>query len=200
MSKSREWLGKAVFEAALITFSILFALWVDDWKEERDHRDLAQQALANFEREILDNQARVKKQLEYHLRLQGSLRAVLQNPDPIRTLEQTRQEIQFRGLAPPIFFDTAWQTAVATQALTYLDYETVSALSSIYSLQNIFNKVAESALSGLMSNISQQQPMNAVQQVYMTMGDFTGLEKQLLQTYDLALKQIRKKKRPEPAT
>lgn len=201
MSKSREWLGKALFESALIIFSILFALWVNDWKEERDHRNLAQQALANFEREILNNQATVKRQLEYHQRLQESLRAVLENPGRIRTLEQLWQETQWKGLSPPVFLDTAWQTAVATRALTYLDYQTVSVLSEIYSTQKVMDKLVELFLpSFLASGVSDHQVLDAARQVSRILLDFTVQEKLLLTVYDRALQQIRKEKRPKPVT
>ena len=50
MAKTREWLPKILVESFLIAFSILLALWVDDWKEVRENQQKVREAVVNFER------------------------------------------------------------------------------------------------------------------------------------------------------
>jgi hypothetical protein len=123
--KSHELLSRALFESALIVFSILLALAINGWKENRDNERLARHALANFEREIQENSDRVERSIPYHSHLLEAF-----------TKSHTVAEVPgWRGISSPILQDTAWQTALATNALGQIRYDTVSALSRVYTSQ-----------------------------------------------------------------
>ena len=53
------WLPRVIFESALITVSILLALGLDEWRENRQTEETIKQALSNFLSEIAQNKARV---------------------------------------------------------------------------------------------------------------------------------------------
>jgi hypothetical protein len=128
------WLARLVVESVLIVLSILLALGVDSWREERHNTRLAEQALASFEAEIRENKAAVEAIIPYHRRLQKEF-AALSTAGEIRKFEDLRKVKDFKGLNPTFVRDTAWRTAVATGSLEHLDYETVQALSYLYTLQ-----------------------------------------------------------------
>lgn len=137
----RELLSKALFESALIVFSILLALAINEWKENRDHERLARQALENFEREIQENSSRVERGIPYHSHLLEAFkksRSVSEIPG-------------WQGIDAPILQDTAWQTALATNALGQIRYDTVSALSRVYTSQKSFEKTSEDVTATLVA-------------------------------------------------
>ena len=61
----------------LVVGSILLALALDEWNEDREFEDLSSRSLVNFEREIQQNRLRVEDVTLFH----AGLRDVLANMD-----------------------------------------------------------------------------------------------------------------------
>jgi hypothetical protein len=171
--KSRELLSKALFESALIVFSILLALAINGWKEDRDNQRLASQALANFEREIQDNSGKIATRIPYHSRLSESFKK-----------SRSMSEVPgWQGIKPPILQDTAWQTALATNALSQIRYDTVSALSRVYTYQKSVDKAADNVVASLTT-----QGLSGA--TIAQMNDLLIAEVELRDAYARALKRI----------
>jgi len=139
------WFMRLVIESFAVVFSILLALSLDQWVEDQEHRQLAVKSLASFERELDQNRARLEDVAPFHRGLRDVL-AKMDSSGEIRSMAEMRAVVGFEPLRPPFLTDVAWQTAVATGALTYMDFETVSALSLTYSLQQRFREQVSSTL------------------------------------------------------
>jgi len=126
-----KWIVKGLVESIFVVGSILMALAVDQWSQDRDFAELADQSLGIFEREILQNQARVEDVAPYHQGIRDILAQMRQLPDRGMDLRNIME-----GLTPPVLLNTAWETSLATGALTHMDFEVVSALSLTYSIQD----------------------------------------------------------------
>lgn len=133
MTRLPHWLSKIVLESLLIVISILLALAVNDWQAERDHHELAQQALVAFQHELRQNEARIEDLTPYRL----GIRHVLAQPTAahIRTPTEFQANVGADGFRAAFLTETAWETALATGALTHIDFQTVSALSLTYAMQ-----------------------------------------------------------------
>jgi hypothetical protein len=143
------WLAEVIVQSIAVTVSILLALWVDQWKQRRAARDLVTESMSNFVTEIQQNEARVDDILPYH----EGLRSMLKQEEAshsIHTPAEFQSAIGIDGLRPPSLLQTAWQTAVATGALTHLDYETVAALSLTYTLQDRFREDSRTGFEAVM--------------------------------------------------
>ena len=143
------WLAEVIVQSIAVTVSILLALWVDQWKQRRASESLATESMISFAKEIRRNEARLDDILPFH----EGLRSMLEHEDSlhtIRTQTQFQSAIGIDGLRPPSLLQTAWQTAVATGALTHLDYETVSALSLTYTLQDRFREDSRAGFQAMM--------------------------------------------------
>lgn len=143
------WLAEVIVQSIAVTVSILLALWVDQWKQRRAAQNLATESMISFTKEIRQNQARLDDILPYH----DGLRAMLEKEElshTIRTQAQFQGAVGIDGLRPPSLLQTAWQTAVATGALTHLDYETVAALSLTYTLQDRFREDSRTGFQAIM--------------------------------------------------
>jgi len=171
--KSRELLSKALFESALIVFSILLALAINEWKENRDNQRLASQALANFEREIQENSGRVERSFPYHSHLSEAFKGA-------RSLTEVEG---WHGISSPMLQDTAWQTALATNAFGQIRYETVSALSRVYTSQKSLEKVADDVVASLVNQGLSDSTKGL-------MNDLLIAETGLRSAYEQALKRI----------
>lgn len=148
-SKSTSvWLPRVLFESLLITVSILFALALDEWREDRQNAENNQKALSNFVSEIRQNKATIDDAAPFN---QG-LRHVLSKRQEVRNIESVTHFVNIiESYSPVVLRSTAWDTALATGSLSKMDYSLVSALSLTYGLQNRYQELNRTGMSELSS-------------------------------------------------
>jgi hypothetical protein len=142
MSRPRRRPGELVAEAALIVGSILLAFALNGWWESRQDRRLADRAMASFEQEIRQNRENLVRVMPYHGELLEMF-SEMSIAGSVRTFEDVRGLEGFQGFQPAFLTTSAWSTAIATGALIHLDYDVVSALSALYTLQDRFDRTSD---------------------------------------------------------
>jgi hypothetical protein len=166
----------------LIVVSILFALYLDEWRDDRQDAENIEDALAYFVSEIQQNRARVEDAAPFN---QG-LRHVLSRRQEVRAIESVATFINiFESYNPVVLQSTAWETAIATGALAKMDYKLVSALSLTYSLQNRYQQVSQNGMAEMTSpqNLSEEKLDLAVYNAIRYLDTVTGMETELGAVY-----------------
>ena len=128
-----KWIVKGLVESLLVMGSILVALAVDEWAQNREYAELADQSLVIFQREIVQNRARLEDAAPYHQGIRDLLSQMRLDPEASTDIRSIME-----GLEAPVLLNTAWETALATGALTHMGFEVVSVLSLTYSIQEAF--------------------------------------------------------------
>lgn len=176
-------LGTLVAQLFFIAAGVYLGNRADDWKQDREHRQTARATLDNFRAELRQNEARVRERLPYHRALYDSLEVVLRRP--ARTLQELQTRIQFRGSRSVEFAHTAYDLALATQALSYLPRDLAFAVSDVYLQQQGFQKVQDAYMGAIYqtSTFSETNvgPLAISLGVYM--GDVVSQEPELLRAY-----------------
>ena len=188
------WLAEVIVQSIAVTVSILLALWVDQWKQGRAERTLARESLTNFVTEIQRNESRIVDVLPYHQALESNLMQVGKSHS-VRTQADFESAIGLDGLRPPALLQTAWQTAIATGALTHLDYQTVSTLSLTYTAQDRFREDSRTGFQSVMqaSNFAPGSASSAVRSADNYLREVVSAETDLRATYAEAVKILTKK-------
>jgi hypothetical protein len=172
----------------LVVMSILLALGVREWQDSRVTQQLINRSLESFERELTQNKNRIEALYPYHVGLQSIL-AELQvesHPDSERELRNV-----LNGFQSAVLLTTAWDTALATGALSDMDYELVYALSLTYSLQDRFRTLYNSGLIDLLnSNTTSETAPTLAYAASRYVNDITTAEGDLLAAYQEALEQL----------
>jgi len=143
---SAVWLPQVLFESALIVVSILVALGLDEWRENREDAETVQQALKNFGSEIRQNQARVDDAAPFNHGLLDVLKGRYAGSG-IDSVEEF--VIMAESYTPVVLQSAAWETALATGSLAKMEYSLVSALSLTYSLQNRYQQATRLGFANL---------------------------------------------------
>jgi hypothetical protein len=179
------WLPRVLFESALIVVSILVALGLDEWREDRQDEETVQLALSNFSSELRQNQARVEDAAPFNRGLRSVLRDRYQDED-IESVEEFVNMIE--SYAPVVLQSTAWETALATGSLAKMEYNLVSALSLTYSLQNRYQLLSRSGMAELTSpqNLSHDKLNLAIYNSIRYLDDVTSMEEELGVIYNEA--------------
>jgi hypothetical protein len=142
------WLPRVIFESALITVSILLALGLDEWRENRQTEETIKQALSNFLSEIAQNKARVDDAAPFN----KGLHDVIDRRYRAGGINSMSEFIDIMdSYSPVVLQSTAWETALATGSLAEMDYGLVSALSLTYGLQGRYEQTNRGAMSRLTS-------------------------------------------------
>ena len=133
-------------EVVLITVGVFLALWANNWHEDREHRAQAQAALRNFVGEMELNRQATEHTRQYHETLARELHEFLVSKEP-PTDDRFNKSVHFQGMRPVTFEHTAWDLALATQALSYLKPDLAFDISKVYTQQAAFQKLEDSFLS-----------------------------------------------------
>jgi hypothetical protein len=189
------------FETVCIVISILLALWVGQKVDQAKEHRLAIKALRNFREEIQGNREFMKQALPLHRTYIQRLESI---QPPIQSWNDIDKQIHFSGLGPSSAYNTAWETAVATNALVQIDYDTVKKLSSVYLRQKYVELVRQKFLD-IFYNPATFHPDNAaglVQSMYFMFQDLARVEENIIKDYDDTLRKIDERYPelgPEPA-
>jgi hypothetical protein len=180
------WLPQVIFESALIVVSILVALGLDEWREERQDDEIIRHSLTSFAIEIQQNKDRVDEAAPFS----EGLKSVLEShyvEDDIASVDEFVTMLE--SYSPVVLYSTAWETALATGALAKMDYELVSALSQTYSLQGRYMQANQSGLDDLTSpqNLADGKLKLAVYNSIHYLEDAARMEAELSSYYTLAL-------------
>lgn len=179
---SRPWLFKVVVEVLLISLGVFLALTGEQWRQRAEDRSRAQAALRRFQVEIQVNRSAVLAVKDYHQELLTQIRRYLAD-DP---QSRTQANVRIQGLRPVFFERTAWDLAIATQALAHIEPDIAFALSRVYGLQATYAEMTR----GIMQAVYQRpidQNFDGLSAYY---GDLVIWEPQLVQMYDELLRQL----------
>ena len=179
------WLPRVIFESALITVSILLALGLDQWRENRETEATIRQAMSNFLSEIRQNKARVDDAAPFNQGLHDVVDQRYKNGD-IRTMSDFISIMD--SYSPVTLQSTAWETALATGSLANMDYGLVTALSLTYGLQSRYEQTNRGAISRLTSPqiLSNDTLDLAIYNSLQYLEDVTSMETELAVVYSEA--------------
>jgi hypothetical protein len=132
----------------LTALGVYLGLRADQWRDDQERSELARATLRNFRRELAINRTEVARMQPYHDRVARALRPFVQRGGTV-TLSQLVEEGGFDGTKPVEFTTTAWDLALATQALSFLDPALAFELSAVYKRQQGVARFTDQFLTSL---------------------------------------------------
>ena len=183
--KTRDAIQKALFEAFFVVLAVGLALAANEWRQSRADRQQARSALASIVEELKSNRAAVQTSLEYHterLQLLGRLSGSGGVPDG--------RDFPRGFVLPAQIFQTAWESAGETGALSHMEYSTVLELSRLYARQERYESQAQSVGPILYGELFRGGVAGVLENhanLAALIGTFSYREQQQLERYDEVL-------------
>jgi len=150
MDKSAGYFAR---ESALIVFSILVALGVNEWRTRAGANAEKREAYAAVYAELVDNLEILEGMPAYHQSVAEALTAAIDRLDENAAATPIEVFSGLEGLRPAIIIDrhpqyVSWELAKQRGAAARFDYETARSLSIIYDSQTnsvlpLFSKIAD---------------------------------------------------------
>jgi len=191
MSDARDGLRRRLpdllIEALFIFLAVVLALAAEEWREGRDRRDLADRALRSVAEEMRSNLEELERTGPVNEDRADSARVMLERLGSGRDLEDA--DI---GLEVSLLSTAAWQSAQMSQAVQYLDLETMRELSEVYEIQALFERMQDGMVDriGELTRVAEEDPRAAVRQGLGGISMLLQLRDVLVQVYRNTLEQL----------
>jgi len=170
-------------EVILISAGVFLGLMGEQWRERAQHRELAHEALLRFRTELRANRESVAAVKDKHIVKLKNLQAFFAtDPRTAKTLP-----IPDTGLAPAFMEHSAWDLALATQSLTYIDSDLAFAIAHVYAVQEQLDELTRAITQSMYAISSTESFLNGVATYF---GDCTLIEPRLLKIYDEILPRL----------
>ena len=171
-------------EVLLISGGVFLGLMGEQWRERTEQRELANDALRRFRTEIRTNRSAVAANADYHATLEKQVRAYFDT-------NGSASVSMSRGLGPVFFEQAAWDLAIATQALAYMDADLSFAISRVYTLQQGYaSHQATVAPTIIFGRSPTQDPAAFWRPVLWYLGDIRFFDPTIMKAYDEILPRI----------
>lgn len=133
---SRGGLGRSLFEMALVVISVLLALTVENWREDREKAALTQSVLSALAQELEANRAAIDEALPFQDRNSQAFREALTRYEASKEFVFP-EEARSRSAAVR-FSSAAYESAVIAQVLPRIKVDTLLKLSRVYAEQDAY--------------------------------------------------------------
>ena len=157
---SRQTVLKLVFESALIVFSVLLALFLNEYRgqlKENQQKELAMQMVTI---ELRANLETFKEWRPYHKEVLKNLNEALKSDSSKNTLYTEngllRWSLMPSGVVHKLVDNASWQTLKASSVSSTIDFNTMFTLSKLYKLQA---HGVESTLNNILTIISSRESL-----------------------------------------
>lgn len=182
---------KIGLEVALISAGVFLGLLGEEWREKAGHQALADASLLRFRAEHRANKAEVERVHGRHVQQRQALEKYFAEHQA--ALLDVRQPLP--QPVPDMATDSAgvayaaWDVALATQSLAYIDPDLVAAMSSAYRLQQMYEDAHRHIQQ---AQYSANMPIHLMRGHMTYFGDASLYEELLLKQYDAILSRLDK--------
>jgi hypothetical protein len=187
-TRLRAKLPEMLLEAASVLLAVLLALAVDEWRENRSYRQLAERAERSILAELRANRDELggafHSNAERLVELQRTIDRLA--ADPGRTNAQVELTFVLAELS-----DAAWETTRATQATQFMDFAWLIEVARLYERQALYETTQLDMLERVRSAIGEfstnRPPVEILVPVRARLQTFQALGEQLQRGYDEVL-------------
>lgn len=197
MAKKRK-IPKFLFDALLIVISVLFALFINEWRSNINKNNETEVILNNIELELKNNLESAKRLRKYHKKIRDNIYKAYESD----SLESTFFDEQVfsiykvapNGLLQEDFGNIAWEVARQENISSRIDFKTSRLLFKAYDQQ----ESVLSTLSELLSLFDERetQRIEHLEESVTIFGrhlmEAVGQEQNMIIYYERALKQLSK--------
>ena len=178
-------------------FSVLLALFIDEWKTNYNEEVETKKMLENIKLEITKNQKFVKNAISYQDSiLQRTAKIVEQDSIEEKLYSATYgfmiRDIAPNGISQGRIYDIAWTVAKANQITNRISLERAQVLHNVYDQQIIVRAALDDIIQVLTDRESlRKERLRETVILYMsTTGEFAGRLRYLDNLYSEALKEL----------
>ncbi|WP_299107660.1 hypothetical protein [uncultured Tenacibaculum sp.] len=204
MSKRKSFWSKIILESLMIIFSVFIALFINEWKNEKNEAKRTKLIVQNIKSEIQNNREILQNIIQYHEEIMDRLSL----PSNRETIEEkflkngyfAIREIAPNGIIQEQFQNIAWTVAKEDKITNRIHLNESQVLFAVYEQQNVLKGTIKDIVSFLSSREVQRKELahENVMVFRILMNELVGQEK-VLETMCINALEIIKKRENKSA-
>ncbi len=197
-NRKRFRLNTFVSESLLIILSVLFALFINEWRNTYKYNQRTKSIINNVKKEITHNKIYVEKLSKYHQSIIDNIRDVIKK-DSIEAVFFPSTRFNLYGVAPNGIIqgyidEIAWLVAKQENITNRIEFEQSRALYRAYDQQAAVKKTIETIIDILVQRELQRKELlhESITIFAMEINELIGQEKMLIIRYNEVLETLEK--------
>jgi hypothetical protein len=135
-----------LIEIGAIVVGVLLGFTLNEWRENRNNQKIADSVLHTIAAEMNYNHRQIEGSFAYYHAIRAKIDSVYR-ADPERAgAMYGYQLVGWRGAMTPMLRSSAYQMALMTGIVKDIPFETANALSNIYTVQSILEKLDDATI------------------------------------------------------
>jgi len=185
MKNKRLNIQRLIFEFISVSFAVLIALLVNQWREEYNNGKLAEKAIYNIKQELQENKDVMAILIPSH-------KSTLSHIDSIIG----REEKNISTVDSNILIDvtlissSAWEMAEITNAIFYLDFDDANKMAKVYNLQSYYESIIKQFILKNSFSYQSDQDLEFLRNNKQFLETIIPLEEDLQNYFNLLLKNV----------
>ena len=185
MKNNKLNLQRLIFEFISVSFAVLIALLVNQWREEYNNGKLAEKAIYNIKQELQENKDVMAILIPSH-------KSTLSHIDSIIG----REEKNISTVDSNILIDvtlissSAWEMAEITNAIFYLDFDDANKMAKVYNLQSYYESIIKQFILKNSFSYQSDQDLEFLRNNKQFLETIIPLEENLQNYFNLLLKNV----------
>jgi hypothetical protein len=175
-----------LIEVLLVALGVALGLGAETWRQAREHRQLATETLRRVRAELVDNRPAVDAVDDRHVQ---DLNAIQQYFKADAAKRQTLA-FPFSGTHPAFLQYAAWDVAVATQSIQYLNRDLVTSIARVYAIQRQLDGATRDITQVMYAKAGDSDIRRSLAPFAVYFGDCTVIEPRLKRELDAVIVQI----------
>ena len=197
-------LNALILQSAMIVFSVLLALFLNDIRDQQKIKANLEVAYLHIRSEVENNRLALTTAIPYHRQCLGAIDSVLRLNDRRRAITPFSQALSQcfpNGLKAAKLQDDAWQAFMLTGQMSQLRYDEVFSLTKLYRTQETGVEATQQSLETFIRQPERFQPgagLADLESLRLMMQELCAQEKLLLTQTEKTLFDINNWRHLEP--
>ena len=185
MKSKKSNLQRLIFEFISVSFAVLVALLVNQWREDHNNNNLAEKAIYNIKQEIQENKDVMDILIPSHKSILSNIDSMIVRKEKYNSTVDSSISINVTLIS-----SSAWEMAEITNAIFYLDFDDANKMAKVYKLQSYYESIIKQFILKNSYSYHSNQDLEFINNNKQFLETIIPLEEDLQNYFNLLLKNV----------
>ena len=185
MKNKRLNIQRLIFEFISVSFAVLIALLVNQWREDHNNGKLAEKAIFNIKQELHENKDAMDILIPSHKSILSQIDSIIGRKE--KNISTVDSNI---SIDVTLISSSAWEMAEITNAIFYLDFDDANKMAKVYNLQSYYESIIKQFILKNSYSYQSDQDLEFLRNNKQFLETIIPLEEDLQNYFNLLLKNV----------
>jgi len=185
MNNKKFNIKRLISEFVSVSFAVLIALLVNQWREDHNNGKLAEKAIYNISQELHENKDAMAILIPTHKSLLSQIDSIIGRKE--KNISTLNSNI---SIDVTLISSSAWEMAEITNAIFYLDFDDANKMAKVYNLQSYYESIIKQFILKNAYTYHSDQDLEFLKNNKQFLETIIPLEEDLQNYFDLLLKNV----------